>query len=68
RSGRTAEGRSFMRQAQGDGPAVRRAVAALGSVLPDGLVPLVKRMGWLKHAVARVRNRAGRLDPPGSDA
>ncbi|MEO7866110.1 MAG: glycosyltransferase, partial [Candidatus Eisenbacteria bacterium] len=43
RSGRSAEGRAFLRQALGDGPAVRRAAAALGSVLPDGLVPLVKR-------------------------
>ncbi len=68
RSGRGAQGRAFMRQALGDGPPVRRAFALAGAILPDGLVPLAQRMGWLKGAVSRVRRRSGRLSPPESDA
>lgn len=68
RSGRPAEGRAFMRQALSDGPASRRAFAAVGSLLPDKLLPFVQRMGWLKGVVTRVRARAGRLPTSGADA
>ena len=68
RSGRAAEGRHFMRLALTGGPLARRAFALVGSIVPNGLVPVLQRMGFLKGAITRVRRRAGHLPPPESTA
>lgn len=68
RSGRSAEGRQFMRLALSDGPLGRRIFALVGSMLPNGALPLVQRLGFLKGAITRVRRKAGHLPPPEPNA
>ncbi len=64
RSGRSGEGRAFMRLAAAGGPAPRRTMAVLGSHVPNGLVPLLQRLGWLKGIITGLRRKTGRISVP----
>lgn len=60
-----AEGRAFLRRARGAGPWTRRILAAIGSVLPDAVLPALVRMPGLKSFVARTRTQRVRLSEGG---
>jgi hypothetical protein len=61
RTGRAGEGRALLRRALDAGPPARRALALVGSLLPDGALPAISRMGWLKGVVSGVRAPARRI-------
>lgn len=65
RTGRGAEGRALLSAAAARGPALRRVLATLGSLTPDPLLPLLKRVGLLRTLVARARGTPRPLDPRG---
>lgn len=66
--GRTEEARGFFGRATGEGPLSRRVFAAAGRVLPPGVLPAVRKLGWLKGLVAGSRARVRTLGEPGESA
>ncbi len=65
RTGRGAEGRALLRASLARGPILRRSVALLGSLVPDGLVPVLQRIPLLKKWVSVARGPSQRVK--GSD-
>lgn len=63
RTGRGSEGRALLRASSAAGPALRRLVAGLGSITPDPLLPLLKRIGLLRSVVTRARGETRPLRP-----